>query len=179
MVNYQDGKIYKLIGNGLTYYGSTCNELHKRLWQHKNNFINYKGGGICSSKILFESGEVEIILVEKYSCNDKNELTSRERYYIENNDCVNKVIPTRTYKEWEEQNKDKLKEKKKEYREANKDKIKEYYDTNKDKLKEWREVNKYKMLEYKKKYRDNNKGKIKERQRLNRLYNKIDRIFKD
>jgi hypothetical protein len=124
MVNYQDAKIYKLVGGGLTYYGSTCNELYKRLHQHKIKSNN------CKSKLLFDSGDkVEIILVEKYPCNDKIELHKRERYYIENNECINKYIPSRTIKEYQ-----------KKYYENNKDNIKDnmndYYKDNKDKIKQ-------------------------------------------
>ena len=173
MVNYQDAKIYKLVGGGLTYYGSTCNELRIRLYQHKSN-INK-----CKSKQLFNTGDkVDIVLVEKYPCNDKLELHQRERYHIENNECINKVIPTRTdkqyyednknkIKQYYESNKDKIKEKNKEYREDNKDKIKEYFETNKDKikeyLKEYYESNKDKIIEQKYKYYETNKDKIKER----------------
>jgi hypothetical protein len=149
MVNYQDGKIYKLVGGGLTYYGSTCNELYKRFHQHK------KKSNCAKSKQLFDTGDkVDIVLVEKYPCNDKMELHKRERYYIENNECINKAIPTRTIKEWKKDNKDKIKEKNKEYIEKNKDKIKgikkEYYKTNKDKINERN-----------KKYFETNKDKIK------------------
>ena len=45
----------------------------------------------------------DIILVESYPCENKNELHSRERYYIENNNCVNKIIPTRTSKEFKKE----------------------------------------------------------------------------
>jgi hypothetical protein len=50
-------------------------------------------------------------LVENYSCNSKKELETRERYYIENNECVNKNMPTRTMKEYQEENKEKIKKK--------------------------------------------------------------------
>jgi len=137
MVNYQDGKIYKLVGGGITYYGSTCDELHKRLYYHKAK------SNKCKSKLLFDTGDkVEIILVERYPCNDKSELHQRERYYIENNECANRYIPCRTDKEYREDNKDKKKIQDKEWREKNKDKKKEcdkkYYEANKDKIKEKR-----------------------------------------
>ena len=35
----------------------------------------------------------------------KDQLRGRERYFIENTVCVNKQIPTRTYKEYYETNK--------------------------------------------------------------------------
>ncbi len=160
MVNYQDAKIYKLVGGGLTYYGSTCSELRYRLYKHKQK------SNKCKSKLLFDSGDkVEIILVEKYPCNDKMELQQKERYYIENNECVNKYIPSRTKPEYREDNKDKIKE----YYEANKDKIKEYYEDNKDKIKtrekEYYEVNKDKIKDKKKEYYEINKEKIKAREK--------------
>ena len=131
-MDYQNGKIYKLVGGGLTYYGSTCSTLTRRLCGHKTNF---KQGKNTTSKLLFETGdEVKIFLVEKFPCSDKIELNARERWYIENNECVNKRIPTRTDKEYKEANKEKIKEYNKEYIEANKNKIKEYYEANKDKI---------------------------------------------
>lgn len=136
MPDYQNGKIYKLVGGGLTYYGSTTNELHKRLFQHRvpkaietKKFTSYK---------LFETGDkVEIILVEKYPCNDKNELTRRERYYIENFECVNKAVPQRNDKEYYKDNREKIKKQSKKYYEEHKEealiKQKERYEKNKEK----------------------------------------------
>ncbi len=160
MIDYKNGKIYKLVGGGLTYYGSTCNELRIRLYQHK------KKSNKCKSKLLFDSDDkIEIILVEKYPCNDKMELHQRERYYIENNECINKIIPTRTEKEYYETNKDKINEKRKEYYEVNKDKIKRYRDDNKDKIKDimkqYGEKNRDILKDKKKLYYENNKDKFK------------------
>ena len=152
MVNYKDGKIYKIVCNtsGLTYYGSTVQPLYKRLYTHKNQ-LN------CSSKVIIEGGNYDISLVELFECNSKEELHSRERYFIENNKCVNKIIPTRTQKEWIEQNKDKIKE----YREKNIDKIhireKKYRDENPNIKKEYRKENKDKLKEQSKLYYEKNK----------------------
>lgn len=165
MVNYQDGKIYKLVGGGLTYYGSTCDELYKRLYSHKQK------SNKCKSKQLFDSGDkVEIILVEKFSCNDKMELHQRERYYIENNECINKSIPTRTNEEYREDNKDKIKEYNNDWRNDNKDYAKKYYENNKDIIKEQRkeyyECNKDLIKNINKEYRENNKDIIKEKKSI-------------
>ena len=125
---YERGQIYKLVNDqlGLTYYGSTVNALRKRLAQHKN-------GLQCSSKILFQEGsDVKIYLVEECSFNSKIQLKQRERHYIENNDCVNKNIPSRTNKEWYQTNKEKRKEYDKENRENNQEKKKQYYQDNKE-----------------------------------------------
>ena len=109
MVKYENGKIYKLVNDelGLTYYGSTCSELRKRFWAHKAR-AKFKH---CTSHKLFESGICKIYLVEKVSCEDKMELTKRERFYIENYECVNKKIPNRTDKEYYLKKKDIISEK--------------------------------------------------------------------
>jgi adenylate kinase family enzyme len=152
-VDYSKSKIYKLTtphDPELVYYGSTVNPLFKRKGTHKRKF---KAGTLkCKSCILFELGEDDVIitLVENVNCNSKEELIQRERFFIENNNCVNKVIPGRTKKEWYEDNKEVIKEQRKEYREQNKEVIKEqkkeYYETNKDiiiqKVKEYQQTNK-------------------------------------
>ena len=150
MSKYQNAKIYKIVNDALpdlVYYGSTIDKLWSRFGRHNRKFSAWKKGSKCyyTSFKLIEAGNTSIVLVEKYPCNDKIELKSRERWYIENNDCVNKVIPCRTVKEWREDNKEILKEKNKEYREANKEYYKEYY-------KEYNEINKEKLKEYKKEY---------------------------
>ena len=144
MPDYQKGKIYKLIGYGKTYYGSTTQLLCQRKTGHKRSYKNHRD---CKSKEIFELGDdVDIVLVESYPCNNKEELHKRERYYIENFECVNKIIPTRTIKEW---------------REDNKDKIKQYYEDNKDKNKIYRENNKEHKKEYDKNIRNNDKERHK------------------
>lgn len=124
MPNYQDGKIYKLVGYGLTYIGSTTQPLSKRKVQHKSA-KHYNAA--CRSCLLFAHGDdVDIVLLEKYPCADKEELNARERHWIETTECVNKTIPGRTdkeyrdahkdhYKQWRTNNKEVLKEKKKTY----------------------------------------------------------------
>ena len=69
---------------------------------------------------------------------------------------INKTIPTRTYREWTDDNKDIIKKKQKEYRINNINKIKklkqQQYQDNKDKLlkkaTEYREDNKDKIKQY-------------------------------
>ena len=163
MVNYQNGKIYKIVSGDLTYIGSTCEPtLARRMATHKGDYrvyLNGKRDYVTSFKLL-ENGNAEIFLLELFPCNSKDELHARERYHIENNECVNKVIPNRTRKEYYEANKDKIKEEKKLYYEVNKDKIKEYKEqynkANKDKINEQMklryEANKDKILEQKKLY---------------------------
>ena len=158
MVNYQNGKIYKIICDktNTTYYGSTTQLLCKRLHGHKTQKN-------CMVKNMTNP---KIYLIELCPCNTKEELQKRERYFIENNECINKNIPLRTNKEWRQVNKEDIKEKAKEYYEKNKDildeKNKLYYEKNKDKMKEYRENNKDKMKEYYQIYYEKNKEKKKQ-----------------
>jgi hypothetical protein len=113
MVNYQLGKIYKIVGNGLTYYGSTCEPtLARRLAGHVAQYKHYKKGiGVYMRSFdIIETGEYTIVLAEGFVCDTKDQLHARERYYIENNECTNKVIPGRSNIEWRCINQERLKE---------------------------------------------------------------------
>ena len=161
MVNYENSKIYKIVDNtnGNIYIGSTTEPtLARRLQKHKasyNQYIQGKQNFITSFNII-KNGDYDIILLEKCeNIKSKDELHARERYFIENNVCVNKNKPHRTNKEYKQDNKEQITEKAKEYYktkgkelyELNKDKIKEYYELNKDKRKELYELNKDKINE--------------------------------
>ncbi len=127
MVNYQNGKIYKIVGNGQTYYGSTCEKTcAMRMTYHRKSYKRYKKGKcrFVTSFPLLDDESCYILLIELYPCGSKDELHARERSYIENNECVNKVIPGRTKKEWRIDNKEKIRE----YRVNNKDKINQKHD---------------------------------------------------
>lgn len=98
MINYQLAKIYKIVSNSHpedVYYGSTCMPLSKRMTAH--NYPPSKHA--CTSTKVIYHGDAEIVLVEDYPCDTKDELAQRERYYIENNNCVNKATPGLTAKE--------------------------------------------------------------------------------
>ena len=85
-MEYADGKIYKITGSGLTYYGSTIQSLYDREYTHIHN-------NTTSSRIIIEKGDFELVLVENFPCENKPELLARERWFIENNDCVNIRLP--------------------------------------------------------------------------------------
>jgi hypothetical protein len=120
------GKIYKLIDNTNEniYIGSTTRTLNQRLSDHKckyNRYLNGKGRNVTSYNII-KNNDYRIELVKYVIYKDKKELFQRERYYIENNNCINKNIPLRTHKEYFIDNKERYKE----YRIDNKDYKKEY-----------------------------------------------------
>lgn len=93
MPNYENSKIYKIVSNGDSkcYIGSTTlKTLAKRLAVHKCQFK--KGIKITSGRII-ATGDYNIVLIEKYPCNSKDELHARERYWIDHIECVNKGKP--------------------------------------------------------------------------------------
>tara|TARA_R110002096_G_C14212286_1_gene690052 strand:+ start:70 stop:585 length:516 start_codon:yes stop_codon:yes gene_type:complete len=140
MVNYNYGKIYKIINenNDTIYIGSTAQYyLSNRYSTHhlKNN--NNK-----------------IILIEKYSCNSKDELLMREQEVIEEHtNLVNKnrafisIEQLKEYqkintKKWREDNKEEIRDNKKLYNKNHKEEIKIYnkntYNKNKETFNEKR-----------------------------------------
>ena len=121
------GYIYKLycMTSGLAYYGSTINPVEVRLYGHKNNPTS-------TSEQIIKNGDYKIEVLEEFDFQNKTDLLNREKYYILNNECVNKNVPLRTTKEWYYDNnyKDKLRN---DYDDKRKEKKKEYYIANREK----------------------------------------------
>ena len=126
MPDYSQAKIYciKSSQTSEVYYGSTCSPLRQRFRDHKCH-CKY-----TTSEQILQYEDAYIELVEEFPCNSRAELCIRERYYVENNPCVNKNIPGRSKEEYCETNKEMLikynREYMRQYREANNEKIKEY-----------------------------------------------------
>jgi hypothetical protein len=135
MKDYSKGKIYKLVSPlGLVYIGSTCEPtLARRKTKHKSDYKTWKKGkkGYITSFKLYDEDDdnVDIVLIEKYPCETKDELHKRERYFIETVECVNKNLPSRSKQECDhayyENNKEELKQYQKDYRKNNEAKVKE------------------------------------------------------
>jgi calcineurin-like phosphoesterase family protein len=94
MVNYKQGKIYKIECNvtGLIYIGSTCKKkLSGRMTQHRSDYKMYLKGKkkYLSSFKVMENNDYDIILIEDYPCKSKDQLFARERYYTNEIECVN------------------------------------------------------------------------------------------
>ena len=161
MVNYNNGKIYKIVCDttGLMYVGSTTKKyLSQRLDQHRSNLKGWKNGNnksyVTSFKVL-ENENFKIVLLEPCKCNSLDELKARERVYIETLVCVNKNIPLRTKKEYREATKEHITERNKEYYVANKEQLTE-------KMKEYNEANKEHIAERMRDYYEANKKQIVE-----------------
>ncbi len=124
MVNYQLGKVYKIMDNtnGNVYIGSTCVSLSQRLAKHLSKYKQYLKGktNFVSSFDIIKNGNYDIVLIEKCPCNDKEELHKKERFYIESIDCINICVPSRTNKEYKENNIEKIKQYEAKYYEINK-----------------------------------------------------------
>jgi len=181
--------IYKISCKDLNvkecYYGST-KDFKERKNRHKINCYNENDKHYITPVYIFirlNGGwdNFEMNVVEEIDSIDKEIIKKCERKYIEENiDIVlNKELPGRTKKEWDEYNKEKLSEYRKEWYQDNKEKISEknkiYYEKNKETLneniKEYRENNKEKIKQRKKDYYEKNKDEIN-RKRRERYQNK-------
>ena len=108
MVNYQNGKVYKIedLNGEMCYIGSTTKDmLCKRMAEHRNTYASFKRGTAHKFTVfdIFEKYGVEqcrIVLIELCPCDTKDELTSRESHYIRSMKCVNNTIPDRTLNEY-------------------------------------------------------------------------------
>lgn len=136
MVNYSDSKIYKLVNNvdEKIYVGSTCGTLRLRKSKHKQESTRSIERMVY--KHLNEIGweTVEIILIEAFECNNKDELHKRERYWIDElKPELNKQLPASTIEEqnqrknkkWKDNNKEHLSTYNEEYRKKNIEDIKQ------------------------------------------------------
>jgi hypothetical protein len=144
------GKIYKLICNKTNnvYYGSTSQSLMKRRDNHRQQYKQYLKGkcNFITSFEIIKDDDFIIELVESIEFNDKKELIARERYYIQNNDCVNKYIPSRTHKEYYIEHKEHFNQKGKEHYQNNKDQYRKNQ-------KKWAIDHPDKVKQYRKKYK--------------------------
>ena len=169
MPKYENSVIYKLKHNEdyddtNIYVGSTTN-FKNRKNQHKTNCINekYKNYNCFVYQFIRDNGNWDnwvMIPIEEYPCNSKNELEIRERFHIDLlRPKLNKQIPTRNRKEWRDDNKEVIAEKKKQDYINNREykllKQKIYADNHKDE-----------KQKYDKQYRLDNKEKINEKKKI-------------
>jgi len=161
MKDYSLGKVYKIISNNtdLIYIGSCILELRKRLWGHKQKKI--------SSRNVIECGEYDIVLIEKYSCNDNTELRMREQYWIDHyrQNGYNVVNKRNAYLSKEE-----LKEYQREWNKNNYVKNKEYGN---------KEVMSVYQKECDRKYYEKNKEIVKSRNNEKYFMNKFGNVMSE
>ena len=169
MPNYNESKIYKICCRDTSieniYVGSTIN-FNRRKSEHKKvcNNTNSKEYNKKAYQFIRDNGGWEnwdMILLEGVEVNNRLELHKKEREFIELlKPSLNMIIPTRTQKEYKEDNKETIKERMKEYKVG-------YYEKNKKTLKEYQEEyyenNKETLKEKRKEYLENNKETLKEK----------------
>ena len=132
-IDFTNAVVYKIVCKDTdipdTYVGSTTN-FTKRKCSHKFNCNNQKSNGYNLQVYQFIRAHDgwnnwDMIEIEKYPCNDSNELHARERYWIETlKSSLNKQIPTQTVKDYKQQyfqdHKSEILEYKQQYRETHK-----------------------------------------------------------
>ena len=182
---YEKGKIYKLCCKDPTitefYVGSTLNQ-YKRKNAHKSvcNNPNRSGYNIRLYQFIRDNGGFDnwdLVVLEEYPAENKNELTWKEREWIELlKPVLNSIRPIATT----EENREKRRESKKIYCENNREQISEinkiYHENNREQISErkkiYHENNREKIIEYQKIYRENNKEKLSE---INKIYHENNR----
>lgn len=127
------------------YIGSCCN-FARRKYAHKNvcNNPNYINHNLKLYQKIRENGgwnEWVMIKLHNFPCNEKHELNLEERRVIDlYQSKLNIQLPSRTIKEWREENKEELNKKNKKYNEEHREYLNEkhkiYYENNKEKLSE-------------------------------------------
>ena len=144
-IDYSNTIIYKLCCKDISitelYVGHTT-DMRKRKNKHKyccNNEKNIKYN-LNVYQFIRNNGcwdNWDMIEIERYNAIDGYDAKKRERYWIEElKASLNMQLPSRKQKEWEEDNKEYVKERNKNWREINKEillqKKRQYYENNKD-----------------------------------------------
>lgn len=193
MPDYSRSKIYKIVSDQTddVYYGATTRPyLSQRMNRHREDFKKWEKSGDkkdyqSTSFEILKYNDAKIILVENCHCTTKDELVKKEKFWIENNECVNKQIPggcgiIKTREKNRKRaaldypkNKGKISAYHREHYLKNKEKLKEkqrvYYQENREELtshiKKKRHENNEKCKKEWKDYRDKNKEKLNEYRR--------------
>ena len=97
------------------YIGSTTVGLSARMAQHRKNYLNSKDGKYHFVSIydLFDKygiSNCKIELIEEAPCDTKEKLRKVEGQHIRNENCINKRVEGRTYKERCSENKERISE---------------------------------------------------------------------
>ena len=149
----------------LPYYGSRTMTPAKRRGNHKCTYRRWKEGRgrYCSSFDLFDAVGFDACIFEVVEelpddCS-KEQRRMRERWWIENNVCVNRQIPIRTD--------DERIEYQRRYDDEHQVKIAEYQ-------RQYRIEHQAEKAEYNRQWRSNHKVKISEQRRIRRVQKKAE-----
>lgn len=151
MIDYNLSKIYKITSDNTDeiFIGSTSRRLlSQSLSTHMRQYkMNPRNKAI---NLVLEKKDCKIILIENFPCKSKYELKQREKYFIDQLDCINKhpqfqpVSPDDarkiSAKKYRMKYRDKINEKNRKYYEDNKEHIREISNNSYHKLKLNRKV---------------------------------------
>jgi hypothetical protein len=128
MVNYANGKVYKLVNDvdDAVYVGCTCGKLSERLNEHKKasrlkpnirvyEHVTATGG--------WKDGGWKIILLAETPCEDREQLHAHERHWVERVGTLNMRVPGRSKTEYVATHREEQAEKARAYRAAHSEKI--------------------------------------------------------
>ena len=113
---------------GQKYYGSTIQTLEQRTRRHKSV------GNTCCSKQIIERGDYNIYPLHEYDTEEEAEL--KEKWYIENKECINQ----RRVRITDEERFQYKKEYCKNNPELHKERCKKWYEKNREKIKEYNKL---------------------------------------
>jgi hypothetical protein len=174
-INYDNVYFYKIVCKDLNiaecYVGHTTHFINRKN-KHKNVCIDVNNNHheYPIYKFIRDNGgwdNWDMILIEQCTCESALDARKRERGYMEHlKATLNVRVPSRSGKEWRDDNKDKYQEYRKEYYEQHKDELrvkeKIYRENNYDKIKQRREDNKERDYKVHKVYHEKNRDKINE-----------------
>ena len=116
-MDYSNTHFYRIVCNDLnvkeTYIGHTLNCV-KRPYEHKNSCLNEKNKNhnLPIYKIIRENGNWgnwSMVLIDTVCCETRLDVLKKEREYIEKyDDTLNQQVPSRTKKEWYDENKESI-----------------------------------------------------------------------
>ena len=128
--DFKNGKIYSIRNwvDDDIYVGSTTQTLSKRMQTHRGNVYSEKCWNYRLYQKMREIGKEHfyIELIEKYECNDIEELRKKEGEWIRKIGTINQLVAGRTKQENYIENKDRILAKQKEYNNNHKEQKQEY-----------------------------------------------------
>ena len=88
MPNYNNGKVYKIVNNidNMIYIGSTTCHLCSRMNVHRCNTRNNKNATLYKHMHKLGIRNFYIVLIENYSCSNKDQLLWHEWYIFDLHD---------------------------------------------------------------------------------------------
>ena len=132
MPDYSKGQIYKIVDVGFNkcYIGSTVEKLSVRMSKHKHHYKMYLEGRKSNSTVFslfkeYVADNCKIYWLENYPSTSKKELETREGFYIQNTECINRYIAGRTKEQYVKDNPEIIRMAVKKYKQNNPEKVKE------------------------------------------------------